>query len=161
VEGKRGVIHQPVPLAIHVEEMSKMDRDDINSSRSGVLSYNERVRDHFINPRNVGEMKFEETDGFSVTGDASCGDTLFLWIKVKSGRIHDIKFKSFGCPGAIATSSMLTSLAKGKTVAEAKKITDNDVIRALGGIPAQKEHCSLLGVVALRNAIKEYEDKNK
>ena len=161
MEGKRGVIHQPVPLAIHVEEMSKMDRDDINSSRSGVLSYNERVRDHFINPRNVGEMKFEETDGFSVTGDASCGDTLFLWIKVKSGRIHDIKFKSFGCPGAIATSSMLTSLAKGKTVAEAKKITDNDVIRALGGIPAQKEHCSLLGVVALRNAIKEYEDKNK
>jgi nitrogen fixation NifU-like protein len=141
--------------------MREMNSSDIDSTKTGSLAYNKNVMDHFMNPRNVGEMKFEEADGFSITGDSSCGDTLFLWIKVESGRIQDIKFKSFGCPGAIATSSMLTTLAKGKAIAEAKKLTDNDVIRALGGIPPQKEHCSLLGVLGLHNAIKEYENNHK
>lgn len=123
------------------------------------LYYNETVMDHFINPRNIGEMAEGEADGFSLTGDPGCGDQLRLWIKVKANRIVDIKFKCFGCPGAIASSSMLTVLAMGKTIEEAKRLTDDDVIEALGGIPERKKHCSLLGVGALHRAIKDYEQK--
>jgi nitrogen fixation NifU-like protein len=122
--------------------------------------YNETVMDHFTNPRNIGEMTEDEADGFALLGDPACGDQLRLWIKVQDNRIVDIKFKCFGCPGAIATSSMLTVLAKGKTIEQAKKLTDNDVIIALGGIPEVKEHCSLMGVGALHLAIKDYEGKN-
>jgi nitrogen fixation NifU-like protein len=124
-----------------------------------VHSYNETVMDHFINPRNIGEMAEREADGFSVIGDPRCGDQLRLWIKVEANRIMDIKFKCFGCPGAIASSSMLTVLAMGKTIEEAKRLTDDDVIEALGGIPEQKKHCSLLGVGALHRAIQDYEQK--
>ncbi|UCH96144.1 MAG: iron-sulfur cluster assembly scaffold protein [Candidatus Aminicenantes bacterium] len=124
-----------------------------------VLFYNETVMDHFLNPRNVGEMSEGEANGFSLTGDPACGDQMMLWIKVASGRIIDIKFKSFGCPGAIATSSMMTVLARGKTIEQAKKMTDDDVIAALGGLPEHKKHCSLLGVGALHDAIKDYERK--
>jgi nitrogen fixation NifU-like protein len=109
------------------------------------LSYNETVMDHFANPRNIGEMAEGEADGFSLTGDPGCGDQLRLWIN--------------GCPGAIASSSMLTVLAMGKTIEEAKRLTDDDVIEALGGIPEQKKHCSLLGVGALHRAIQDYEQK--
>lgn len=122
-----------------------------------VLFYTERVLDHFSNPRNVGEM--QDADGYALVGDPSCGDQMKLWIKVHDGRISDIKFKSFGCPGAIATSSMATVLASGKTIAEAKKLTDDDVILALGGIPENKKHCSLLGIDALLTAIRDYEKK--
>ena len=125
-----------------------------------VLFYNASVIDHFSNPRNVGDMEDGEADGFSITGDPSCGDQLMLWIKVESGIITDIKFKCFGCPGAIATSSMLTVLARGKTIEEAKRLTDDDVIEALGGLPERKQHCSLMGVDALHAAIKNYEQKN-
>ena len=122
-----------------------------------ILFYNNVVIDHFTNPRNVGEMAKNETDGFSLIGDPACGDQMKLWIKVESSRIVDIKFKSFGCPGAIATSSMATVLAQGKTIEEAKQITDDDVIKALEGIPERKKHCSLMGVGALHAAIQDYE----
>jgi nitrogen fixation NifU-like protein len=120
-----------------------------------LLFYNELVIDHFTNPRNVGEM--ENADGFSLIGDPSCGDHMKLWIKVGSGVITDIKFVSNGCSGAIAASSMMTVLAKGKTIDEAKKLTDDDTIAALGGIPEGKRLCSLMGVQALLDAIKDYQ----
>jgi nitrogen fixation NifU-like protein len=123
--------------------------------------YNQHVMDHFIDPQNIGEIPDDVADGISITGDPSCGDQMKLWIKVDSGRIADIKFKSFGCPGAISTSSMMTVLAKGKTIEEAKKITDDDIVKALGGIPEKKRHCSLMGTEALVNAIKDYEQKRE
>jgi nitrogen fixation NifU-like protein len=122
-----------------------------------ILFYNSDVIDHFTNPRNVGELPETETDGYGLVGDPSCGDQMKLWISVKSERIAKIAFKSFGCPGAIATSSMLTDLAKGKSIEDAKCITDDDVVEALGGIPERKKHCSLLGVLALQAAIKDWE----
>jgi len=122
-----------------------------------VLFYNEVVIDHFMNPRNVGELDEGNTDGFGLVGDPSCGDQMKLWITVRAGRIAEIAFKSFGCPGAIATSSMLTALAESKTIEEARSITDDDVIEALGGIPEKKRHCSLLGVRALLAAIEDWE----
>jgi nitrogen fixation NifU-like protein len=140
--------------------MEAPSKDEIveEPSYSGpVLFYNESVIDHFVNPRNVGELPESETDGYGLVGDPSCGDQMKLWISVQSGRIEKIAFKSYGCPGAIATSSMLTHLAKGKSVEEAKRITDDDVIEALGGIPERKKHCSLLGVLALQAAIKNWE----
>jgi len=124
-----------------------------------VLYYNEIVIDHFLNPRNVGELEPDEKDGFCLVGDPFCGDQMKLWISVRSGRIAKIAFKSFGCPGAIATSSMLTTLAEGKTIEQAKLISDDDVIEALGGIPENKRHCSLLGVRALLAAICDYEQR--
>jgi nitrogen fixation protein NifU and related proteins len=122
-----------------------------------LLFYNELVIDHFTNPRNVGEM--EDADGYALIGDPSCGDQMQLWIKVAEGKITDIKFKSFGCPGAIATSSMCTVMAAGKTIEAAKQLTDDDIIAALEGIPEQKQHCSLLGVNALQEAIRDFERK--
>jgi nitrogen fixation NifU-like protein len=124
-----------------------------------VLFYNDQVIDHFINPRNAGELPESETDGYGLVGDPSCGDQMKLWISVREGKIDKISFKSFGCPGAIATSSMLTDLAKGRTIQAAKQITDDDVVEALGGIPEKKKHCSLLGVLALQAAIKDWERK--
>jgi len=122
-----------------------------------VLFYNEIVIDHFTNPRNVGELTEIDTDGFGLEGDPMCGDQMKLWIAVRAGRIAKIAFKSFGCPGAIATSSMLTVLAAGRTVEDARSITDDDVIEALGGIPERKRHCSLLGVRALQAALGDWE----
>lgn len=122
-----------------------------------VLYYNEIVIDHFTNPRNVGELSEDDTDGFGLVGDPLCGDQMKLWIAVRAGRIARIAFKSFGCPGAIATSSMLTVLAEGRTIEEAGDITDDDVVEALGGIPERKRHCSLLGVRALRLALADRE----
>ncbi len=124
-----------------------------------ITKYNKNVMDHFMSPRNIGEIDKKNVSGFSITGDPECGDQLYLWIKVESDKIVDIKFKLFGCPGAIATSSMMTILAKGKYIKEAKKITDNDIIESLGGIPESKKHCSLLGVIGLQTAIAEYEKK--
>jgi nitrogen fixation NifU-like protein len=121
-----------------------------------VLYYTEAVIDLFKNPRNIGEMDEEETDGYALSGDPLCGDQMKLWIKVEKKRIADIKFKSFGCPGAIATSSMVTHLARGRTLDEAMALTDDDVIEALGGIPENKKHCSLLGINALHTAIADY-----
>lgn len=137
-----------------------MDTPNEQSGYAGpVLFYNEEVIDHFTNPRNVGELPEEETDGFGLVGDPSCGDQMKLWISVKSERIEKIAFKSFGCPGAIATSSMLTALAKGKSIEEARRISDDDVVEALGGIPERKKHCSLLGVLAPQAAIKDWDKR--
>jgi nitrogen fixation protein NifU and related proteins len=133
------------------------NRDGFQRQTGPTLFYNDAVIDHFSNPRNVGELAETETDGFGLVGDPSCGDQMKLWIAVKAGKIERIAFKSYGCPGAIATSSMLTDLADGKTIEEAKRITDDDVIEALGGIPEKKKHCSLLGVKALQVAIEDWE----
>lgn len=127
--------------------------EDPNPYSGPVLFYTDTVIDHFMNPRNAGELSHDETDGYARIGDPACGDEMKLWISVRDGRIAKIAFKTFGCPGAIATSSMLTVLAAGKTIPEASLITDDDVVQALGGIPAKKQHCSLLGVRALQEAI--------
>jgi len=121
-----------------------------------ILYYTDAVIDHFTNPRNVGELEPEETSGFATVGDPGCGDEMRLWISVRAGRIARIAFKSYGCPGAISTSSMLTVLAEGKTVEDAGQISDDDVVAALGGIPENKKHCSLLGVQALQAALEDF-----
>ena len=142
-----------------------MEDESDNSNREPealpgpVLFYNEVVIDHFMNPRNVGELPEAETDGFGLVGDPSCGDQMKLWIAVRDNRIARIAFKSFGCPGAIATSSMLTALAEGKCIEDARRITDDDVVESLGGIPEKKRHCSLLGVRALQAAIADWEKR--
>jgi nitrogen fixation NifU-like protein len=123
-----------------------------------VLFYNELVADHSTNPRNVGRMT--DADGFAHIGDPSCGDEMQLWIRIDGGRIADIKFQSSGCAGAVATSSMTTVLARGKTIEEAKRITDADVIRALEGRPGRDGTCILSGISALLAAIGDYEQKN-
>lgn len=119
--------------------------------------YSDKVMDHFANPRNVGEIP--NADGIGKVGNPQCGDVMWLYIKVKDDVITDIKFKTFGCGAAIATSSMITELAKGKTLEEAKIISRQDVATALEGLPPQKMHCSNLAADALREAIKDYEAK--
>ena len=116
--------------------------------------YSEKVMDHFRNPRNVGEIP--DADGIGIVGNPVCGDLMSIYIKVKDGRIEDIKFKTFGCGAAIATSSMVTELAKGKTLEEALKITKQTVADALGGLPPQKMHCSNLAADGLKRAIVDY-----
>jgi nitrogen fixation NifU-like protein len=119
--------------------------------------YSEKVMDHFANPRNVGEIP--DADGIGKVGNPQCGDVMWLYIKVKDGILTDIKFKTFGCGAAIATSSMITELAKGKTLEEAKKISRQDVADSLEGLPPTKMHCSNLAADALKEAIKDYEAK--
>lgn len=119
--------------------------------------YSETVKDHFKNPRNVGEIK--DADGVGEVGNPVCGDIMTIFLKVEHDRIEDIKFLTFGCGAAIAVSSMLTEMAKGKTLEEAKKITNKDVAQALESLPKNKLHCSNLGADALQMAIKDYEDK--
>ena len=119
--------------------------------------YSEKVMDHFANPRNVGEII--DADGIGKVGNPQCGDVMWLYIKVKDNIITDIKFKTFGCGAAIATSSMITELARGKTIEEAKKISRQDVAESLDGLPPVKMHCSNLASDALREAIKDYEAK--
>jgi len=119
--------------------------------------YSEKVMDHFKNPRNMGEIK--DADGVGSVGNPVCGDMMTVYIKVKDGRLEDVKFKTFGCGAAIATSSMVTELAKGKTIEEALKITRADVAENLGGLPPVKMHCSNLAADALHEAIKDYEKK--
>jgi nitrogen fixation NifU-like protein len=104
-------------------------------------------------------MEAGSFDGYSLVGDPECGDQMKLWIKVENNQIKDIKFKSFGCPGAIATSSMTTVLAKGKLLDEAKRLSDDDVVEAFEGIPDHKKHCSMMGIHALHAAIRDYEQK--
>jgi nitrogen fixation NifU-like protein len=121
--------------------------------------YSEKVLDHFKNPRNVGEL--EKADGEGTVGNPVCGDMMTMYIKVNEDKIEDIKFKTFGCGAAIATSSMTTELAKGKTLNEALEITRKDVADALDGLPPVKMHCSNLAADALHEAIKNYKEKNK
>jgi len=116
--------------------------------------YSDKVIDHFLHPRNAGQIP--DPDGVGTIGDPSCGDYLRIYIKVKDNCIADIKFEIFGCPAAIATSSALTELAKGKSLDEAFEITDLDIVEALGGLPDPKMHCSNLGAGALQQAILDY-----
>jgi len=116
--------------------------------------YSEKVMDHFINPRNVGEI--ENPDGVGEVGNPVCGDIMKITIKVENNIITDIKFKTFGCGAAVATSSMVTEMAKGKTLEEAKQITRKDVADALDGLPPNKMHCSNLAADALHLAIDDY-----
>jgi nitrogen fixation NifU-like protein len=115
--------------------------------------------DHFSNPRNVGEI--QDADGVGTVGNPVCGDLMTMYIKVKDDKLTDVKFKTFGCGAAIATSSMTTELAIGKTIEEAKKITRANVAENLGGLPPIKMHCSNLAADALHEAIKDYEMKKK
>ena len=117
--------------------------------------YSEKVMDHFTNPRNVGEIK--DADGVGTVGNPVCGDLMTMYIKVKDNKLEDVKFKTFGCGAAIATSSM----TKGKTIDEAMKITRADVAENLGGLPPIKMHCSNLAADALHEAIKDYQKKQK
>jgi nitrogen fixation NifU-like protein len=122
-----------------------------------VAVYSEKVMQHFANPHNVGEIP--DADGVGKVGNPQCGDVMWLYIKVKDNIITDIKFKTFGCGAAIATSSMITDLARGKTLEDAKKISRQDVADSLDGLPPVKMHCSNLAADALREAIKDYEAK--
>ncbi len=121
------------------------------------IGYSEKVLDHFTNPRNVGTI--ENPDGYGKVGNPVCGDLMEIFIKVKDDIIKDIKFRTFGCGSAIATSSMVTEMAKGMHVDEAMKITRNDVADELDGLPPKKMHCSNLASDALHEAIKDYKRK--
>jgi len=116
--------------------------------------YNEVVMEHFRHPRNVGDI--ENPDGVGRVGNPTCGDIMEMQIKVENNILTDVKFKTFGCGAAIASSSIVTELVKGKTIEEALKITNQDVIDALGGLPPVKRHCSVLGEDALKSAIDDY-----
>ncbi len=120
--------------------------------------YNDKVVEHFSNPRNVGEIT--DADGIGETGSFKCGDTMKLYIKVEEGLITDVKFQTYGCGAAIASSSMLTEMVKGKTLEEALEITNQDVADELGGLPPLKLHCSNLAADALHNAIVDYRKKH-
>ncbi|MBI4843687.1 MAG: Fe-S cluster assembly scaffold protein NifU [Nitrospirae bacterium] len=121
--------------------------------------YSKEVMDHFTNPRNVGEIP--DADGVGEEGNPTCGDMMKIFIKVENDRIVDAKFKTFGCGAAIAVSSMVTEMVKGKTLDEALAISKEKVAEELGGLPAQKMHCSNLGADALRKAIEDYRSRTK
>jgi nitrogen fixation NifU-like protein len=121
--------------------------------------YSQTVMDHFRKPRNVGVI--ENADGVGEVGNPLCGDMMTIYLKIKDDRIQDIKFQTFGCGAAIAVSSILTEMAKNKTLEEAKKISNKDVAAALEGLPKNKLHCSNLGADALHQAIRDYEDRRE
>lgn len=121
--------------------------------------YSEKVMEHFANPRNVGEIP--DADGVGEVGNPDCGDIMKIYIKVNDNIIEDIKFKTFGCGAAIATSSMVTEMAKGKTLEEAVKLSNKQVAEALGGLPPIKMHCSNLAADALQAAVNDYRKKNR
>ena len=124
-----------------------------------MIMYGKKVMDHFMNPRNVGDIK--DADGIGEVGNPVCGDMMTFYIKVKDNKLDDVKFKTFGCGAAIAVSSMVSEMAKGKTLDEALKISNKNVAEELGGLPKNKLHCSNLGADALHKAIENYQEKQK
>ena len=120
--------------------------------------YSETVMDHFRNPRNVGRM--EDADGVGEVGNAKCGDIMTIYLKIKDDMIQDVKFETFGCGSAIASSSMATELIKGKSVSDAMALTNKAVAEALDGLPAHKLHCSVLAEEAIKAALQDYYEKN-
>ena len=120
--------------------------------------YSEKVMDHFTHPRNVGEIP--DASGVGEVGNAKCGDIMKMYLKIKDDRIEDVKFETFGCGSAIASSSMATELIKGKTIEEALAVTNKQVVDALGGLPAYKLHCSVLAEESIKAAVKNYYDRN-
>ncbi|MFA6708878.1 MAG: Fe-S cluster assembly scaffold protein NifU [Fusobacterium sp.] len=123
------------------------------------MEYTEKVMDHFSNPRNMGVIK--NPDGYGKIGNASCGDIMEIFLKIEDNVITDVKFRTFGCASAIASSSVSTEMVLGKTVDEALKITNKVVVEALGGLPAVKMHCSVLAEEAIKAAIEDYMSKKK
>ncbi len=121
------------------------------------LPYSEKVMDHFLNPRNVGDMP--DASGVGTVGNPICGDVMKMFLKIENDVIMEAKFKTFGCGAAIATSSMVTEMVKGKTITEALQISNKAVAEALGGLPAIKMHCSVLAEEALRSALQNYYEK--
>jgi nitrogen fixation NifU-like protein len=120
--------------------------------------YSDTVMDHFLHPRNVGTLP--DADGIGEVGNAKCGDIMKMYLKIEGGVITDVRFETFGCGSAIASSSMATEMIKGKTVEEALAVTNKEVVGALGGLPAHKLHCSVLAEEAIKAAVKDYYDKN-
>ena len=120
--------------------------------------YTETVMDHFMHPRNVGSI--ENADGVGEVGNAKCGDIMKMYLKIRDNVIEDVKFETFGCGSAIASSSVATEMIKGKTIEEALAVTNKQVVDALGGLPAYKLHCSVLAEEAIKAALKDYYDKN-
>jgi len=120
-------------------------------------AYNKAVMKHFTSPEHMGEIK--KPDVIGELGNMKCGDVMKIYLKIKDKKIKDIKFETFGCVAAIASSDVLCELAKGKTIEQAKKITNKDIIKKLGNLPSIKEHCSVLGAGALKKAIENYEEK--
>ncbi len=118
------------------------------------MIYSEKVMDHFMNPRNVGEI--EDANGVGEVGNAQCGDIMKMYLKINGNTIEDVKFKTFGCGAAIATSSMATELIKGKTIDDALKLTNKAVMEALDGLPPVKVHCSVLAEQAIKSALSDY-----
>ena len=121
--------------------------------------YSDKVMDHFMNPRNMGEI--EEADGVGEVGNPACGDVMKLYLKIEGDIIVDAKFKTFGCGAAIASSSMTTELIKGKTIDEALRISNEAVAEALGGLPPAKQHCSVLAEDALKEALEDYKKRQR
>ena len=119
--------------------------------------YNDKVLAHFKNPHNVGEM--DNPDGYAEVGSAECGDTMKMYIKVDEGKISDVKYQTYGCCAAIASSSIATDMAIGRTIAQAEAMTKMDIVDELGGLPGKKIHCSLMAEDALKAAIKDYKSK--
>lgn len=122
------------------------------------MLYSEKVMDHFRNPRNLGKM--DDADGVGEVGNAKCGDIMKMYIKVKDGIIEDVKFNTFGCGSAIASSSMATEMIKGKSIDDALELSNKAVVEALDGLPTHKIHCSVLAEEAVKAAVKDYYDKN-
>lgn len=121
--------------------------------------YSEKVMDHFRNPRNVGVL--EDANGVGIVGNAKCGDIMKMYLKIENDIVEDVKFETFGCGSAIASSSMATELIKGKPVEEARKLTNKAVAEALDGLPDYKMHCSVLAQEAIEAALKDYEENGK
>lgn len=122
------------------------------------MLYSEKVMDHFTNPRNVGKM--DDADGIGEVGNAKCGDIMKIFLKIENDIITDVKFSTFGCGSAIASSSMATEMIKGKLLSQALELTNKAVVEALDGLPAHKLHCSVLAEEAVKAAVKDYYDKN-
>lgn len=135
--------------------------------KDGGWLYSDKVKEHFFNPKNIfkSDKELEDykknADGYGQVGSPACGDVMEMFIKVKDGKIKECKWRTFGCASAIASTSMLSEMVKGMNLEEAKKITPKDIVKALGGLPARKVHCSILGDKALLAAIKDYESKQK
>ena len=122
------------------------------------MEYSEKVMEHFTNPHNVG--KLDDADGVGEVGNAKCGDIMKMYLKINDGIITDVKFNTYGCASAIATSSIATDMIKGQPLSEALKLTNKAVVEALDGLPAVKIHCSVLAEQAIKAAVKDYYDKN-
>ncbi|MBI4362504.1 MAG: Fe-S cluster assembly scaffold protein NifU [Euryarchaeota archaeon] len=126
---------------------------------TSIGEYSQKVLDHFRNPRNVGEI--QDPDGVGTVGNPTCGDLMTMYLKIRDNRIEDMKFQTFGCGAAIASSSMMTEMVKGKTLDEALKVTKSDIVEALDGLPPVKIHCSVLATEALHASLQDYLDKQK